>query len=76
MGVEKRNLAMKLWSILLTLHLLACFWGAAALFNDMYSLNWIFKAGLQDEDEIYLYITSLYFSTTTTLTVGYGDILP
>jgi CRP-like cAMP-binding protein len=36
--------------------------------------NWIFNAGLQDADNMELYIHSLYFNFTTVFTIGYGDI--
>lgn len=37
--------------------------------------TWIFVGGYYDLDDISLYVTSLYFTTTTILTVGYGDII-
>lgn len=36
--------------------------------------TWIFVGDYYDLDDISLYVTSLYFTTTTILTVGYGDI--
>ena len=38
--------------------------------------SWLIKNELLDADWITKYITSLYFSTVTTITVGYGDITP
>jgi hypothetical protein len=38
--------------------------------------NWIYRSGFQDLDDFDLYITSFYFTTTTIVTVGYGDIGP
>jgi hypothetical protein len=43
------------------------------------TINWIetyFKGNNLSEDELSLYITSIYWSITTMLTVGYGDVLP
>jgi Ion channel len=37
-------------------------------------INWIFDGGYNDLDEFELYITSYYFTVTTIMTVGYGDI--
>jgi hypothetical protein len=36
--------------------------------------NWIFRKNFVDLDDTSLYVTSFYFTTTTVLTVGYGDI--
>ncbi len=38
--------------------------------------NWVKKADLDDTSWGEKYIYSLYFSATTLLTVGYGDIAP
>ena len=38
--------------------------------------NWVGKIGIQDSGWVEKYIYSLYFSATTLLTVGYGDIAP
>ena len=37
-------------------------------------VNWIYKQGLVDASNWDLYVTGLYFTTTTIITVGYGDI--
>lgn len=36
--------------------------------------NWIFYYGYEDYSQVDLYITSFYFTVTTLVTVGYGDI--
>ena len=33
LGVDTTNLTITLWMLLLILHLIACFWGAASSFN-------------------------------------------
>lgn len=38
--------------------------------------NWIFKTGYTDAGDWELYVTSFYFTVTTIMTVGYGDITP
>ena len=55
-------------------HWCACFWyllGASSTED-----NWLGKSGLESASFKDQYITSLYFSITTMLTVGYGDITP
>jgi len=37
--------------------------------------NWIYKMDFIDMDDAELYVTSFYYTTTTILTVGYGDIV-
>ena len=39
-------------------------------------LTWINKFGIQDMNPFEQYITAAYFSFTTMVTVGYGDIHP
>ncbi len=38
--------------------------------------NWISNIGAQNSDWSERYINSLYFSFTTMITVGFGDIVP
>lgn len=40
------------------------------------SNNWLSNLSLDPGDEMALYVYSFYFSTTTILTVGYGDLSP
>lgn len=37
-------------------------------------VNWIWKQGMVDSSNWDLYVTGLYFTFTTIITVGYGDI--
>ncbi|OMJ79125.1 hypothetical protein SteCoe_20916 [Stentor coeruleus] len=56
------------------IHILACFWVfIGKMYNDT-PVNWISRYGFQDYNSIDLYIVSLYWSITTLVTVGYGDI--
>ena len=38
--------------------------------------NWITIGAYMDYDDLELYIVSFYFTVTTIVTVGYGDITP
>lgn len=37
-------------------------------------VNWIYKQGLVDSSNWDVYVTAIYFTFTTIITVGYGDI--
>jgi hypothetical protein len=45
-----------------------------ALFDDQSKINWIYSKDFIDLDNFDLYVASFYFSVTTIVTVGYGDI--
>jgi len=55
-------------------HVVACIWIFIANFNPGDKDNWIYQKGFSDTGGLELYVTSFYFTTTTILTVGYGDI--
>jgi hypothetical protein len=38
-------------------------------------VNWIYKQGLVDSTDWDVYVTAMYFTFTTIITVGYGDIV-
>ena len=58
----------------LMIHIIACFWIFIAKFDETSKDNWIYSKGFQDFSEYDLYMSSFYFSVTTIVTVGYGDI--
>lgn len=41
-SLNKINLILTVWTLLLMLHLIACFWGVAGKFNLGTNLNWIY----------------------------------
>ena len=45
-----------------------------ARFDDTSKENWIYSKDYVDLEDYKLYVTSFYFSVTTIVTVGYGDI--
>jgi hypothetical protein len=42
--------------------------------NDTSKQTWIYQSQLEDSSEWDLYISAFYFTVTTLVTVGYGDI--
>ena len=59
-------------------HTMAClFWMIGMMSMDESEWGgpcWITRAGIMDEDITTLYVSSLYWAFTTTITIGYGDI--
>ena len=58
----------------LMIHIIACFWIFIAEFDETSKENWIYSKNYQDLSIYDLYVASFYFSVTTVVTVGYGDI--
>lgn len=71
-GVER--LIFLLIIFILLVHVIACFWVFIARFDETSKDNWIYNKGYTDFEDYELYVTSFYFSVTTIVTVGYGDI--
>lgn len=44
--------------------------------DDDSKTNWIYLKGMTDAEDVELYVTAFYFTVTTLVTVGYGDITP
>ena len=71
--------ALKLISFIFFLaHWCACFFHLVAVYekDEGYDATWITNRQYQDEEWNILYVRSLYWSITTMITVGYGDIIP
>jgi Ion channel len=73
MGLDR---IFEMLSIFLILqHITACVWIFIGRYDGNDSKrNWIYRGNFVDLDPFELYMTSMYFSVTTVLTVGYGDI--
>lgn len=56
-------------------HAIACMWiFVARMDDDSSKKNWLYVCGFQDSPSLEIYVTALYFTITTLVTVGYGDI--
>ena len=75
-GAGFQRILYLLVTFIILQHVSACIWIFIGISNDDVAENWIFMKGYQDYDNQSLYITSLYFTVTTIVTVGYGDITP
>ncbi|CAK84807.1 unnamed protein product (macronuclear) [Paramecium tetraurelia] len=59
-------------------HLFGCFWHYLGILQGDYGMTntWINALELEDDSWQIRYINSIYWSSITTLTIGYGDITP
>ena len=69
---------LKLLKFLLTasicIHLSACVWYFSARISDLDPDTWVVRCGFANEDSWTIYLAAVYWSITTCVTVGYGDI--
>ena len=71
-----RRLITTLLMILISIHIFACFFFYANVYNEFSPDSWAVRYGIQDSPILDIYISSIYYSVVTITTIGYGDITP
>ena len=61
-------------TVIVAVHISACFWYLTAKLSDFDENTWIMRYGYIDDSNGKKYLASLYWAVATILTVGYGDI--
>jgi len=63
-----------IFTALICLHIVASLWFLSAKLNDFGPDTWVARFGIKDASNGRQYLSAIYWSTATVLTVGYGDI--
>lgn len=71
-----RRLFTTLLMIVICIHIFACFFYYANVYNDFSPDSWAVRYGIQDSPLFDIYLSSVYYSVVTITTIGYGDITP
>jgi hypothetical protein len=70
----KLKIAISGLSVLVILHVAACFWYFIAKIEGFGPDNWVTKKGYLDDSTETLYLAAFYWALMTLTTVGFGDI--
>lgn len=62
--------------VMISVHLMACVWFFAAKMQNFGVDCWVVRYNLAESSTGKQYLSAIYFSITTLVTVGYGDVLP
>ena len=71
-----RRLITTLLMIIISIHIFACFFYYANVYNDFSPDSWAVRYGIRDSPIFDIYLSSVYYSVVTITTIGYGDITP
>lgn len=82
---ERHNIGMNgvvtrmfkvIFGVFMVTHLIGCFWYYMAWAgHDVIPIDsWVVQYGIQNQDDITKYLTSVYWSFSTLTTIGYGDV--
>lgn len=63
-------------AILTSIHVISCIWYTSAKSNSFSEDTWVYRFKILDKPLAYRYLCSVYWSITTLISVGYGDITP
>jgi len=64
------------FTVLISAHIVGCFWYFIAKQDNFPPESWVVTNGLVDQSKATQYLASIYWTFTTLVTVGYGDIVP
>jgi CRP-like cAMP-binding protein len=63
-------------SIIISIHIFACFFYYTCVFSEFSYDCWIVRYGYEDKPLGDIYLTCIYYSFVTLATIGYGEITP
>lgn len=76
MKLEASNMIINSIVLIFMINLFGCFFVASSSFDSNQGKGWIKEQKIENESDLMIYITAVYWATLTCATDGYGDILP